>query len=267
MEKINKEELKEKVIKMYKKVAEDPHGEFHFELGRLLAEKLGYPSGELDEIPFEAVDSFAGVGYHFDLVNIREGESVLDLGSGSGMDSFISALKTGREGKVVGIDITDEQLEKSRKLGSDFKMVTFQNADIEELPFEDESFDVVISNGVINLAADKEKVFKEIGRVLKDGGRMAVSDIVTESQLTEDIVCDTTLWASCIGGAAQEDNYNRMIESGNMKIIKINENRQYNFISDSALEATDTYGVKSVSILAEKVKREKELISSLKIGN
>jgi SAM-dependent methyltransferase len=252
MASINQEELKDKVKMMYKEVAENPKGEFHFEMGRDLAEKLGYSVQDLDKVPSEAVDSFAGVGHVFDLTNIEEGESVLDLGSGSGMDSFISALKVGNNGKVLGIEMTDEQLEKSRTLGSEFQMVSFKKGLIEELPLEDESFDLVISNGVINLMVDKEKVFKEISRVLKPGGRMAISDIVTEDQLTEEIVENTTLWASCIGGATQEDKYKKIIESANMKIIKIIDNPQYNFISDSAKGATETFGVKSVSILAEK---------------
>lgn len=249
---VDQEELKDKVKKMYKEVAENPTGEFHFEMGRGLAERLGYAPSDLDKIPSESIESFAGVGHHIGLANIEEGESVLDLGSGSGMDSFISALKVGSSGSVQGIDMTDEQLEKSRKLGSKFQMVSFKKAYIEELPFEDETFDVVISNGVINLTADKEKVFKEISRVLKTGGRMAISDIVTESQLTENIVCNTTLWASCIGGATQQDKYKGMIESQNMKIMEVIENSQYNFISSAAKGATETFGVKSVSILAEK---------------
>lgn len=256
MASVNQEELRAKVKSMYKEVAENPHGEFHFEMGRELAEKLGYSPEDLDKIPSEAVDSFAGVGHHFDLANIKEGESVLDLGSGSGTDSFLTALKVGSSGKVVGIDMTDEQLEKARKLGAKFKMASFRKSYIEELPFEDESFDVVISNGVINLCADKEKVFKEIGRVLKPGGRMAISDIVTEKELTKDIVCNTTLWASCIGGAAQQDKYKRAIESGDMKIIKIRGNPQYHFLSNSALGASETFGVKSVTVLAEKSSRE-----------
>ncbi len=109
-----------------------------------------------------------------------------------------------------------------------------------------------MSNGVINLCTEKEKVFKEIGRVLKPGGRMAISDIVTEKELTENIVCDSTLWASCIGGAMQQDKYKQAIESAGMKIIEIKENSQYHFISESAKGATETFGVKSMSILARK---------------
>ena len=249
---VDKEELRVKVKEMYKKVAETPKGKFHFEMGRGLAEQLGYSPNDLNKIPIESIDSFAGVGHFFDLARINEGESVLDLGSGSGMDSFLAALKVGSSGKVIGVDMTDEQLDKARKIGVKYQNVSFRKGYIEELPFEDEIFDVVMSNGVINLCTEKEKVFKEIGRVLKPGGRMAISDIVTEKELTENIVCDATLWASCIGGAMQQDKYKQAIESAGMKIIEIKENSQYHFISESAKGATETFGVKSMSILARK---------------
>ena len=255
MAKVNQDELRTKVKEMYKKVAEEPDGEFHFEMGRTLAEELGYPSKELDKIPSEAVESFAGVGFYFDLADIKEGESVLDLGSGSGTDLFFAAMKAGGKGKVIGMDMTDEQLKKAGDLQAryGFDTVSFRKGYIEELPFDDESFDVVISNGVINLCADKEKVFKEIGRVLKPGGRMAISDIVTEKELTEGITCDATLWAACIGGAMQQDRYKEVIESGGLNIVKIRENGQYRFISESAQGAAGTFGVKSVTVLAEKM--------------
>jgi ubiquinone/menaquinone biosynthesis C-methylase UbiE len=252
MKQVDQEELKVLVRKMYKLVAEQPQGKYHFETGRGLAEKLGYLTTDIDGVPPESVESFAGVGHFFDIAKIEEGESVLDLGSGSGMDSFIAGNKVGSTGRVLGIDITEEQLAKSRKFGSDFKMVTFQQMYMEDLDLEDESFDVVISNGVINLSSKKEKVFKEINRVLKPGGRLALSDIVSEAQLTEEIVCDANLWASCIGGATQQDKYKEMIESVNMRIMKIIDNPQYSFISSAAIGATKDFGVKSVSVLALK---------------
>ena len=116
----------------------------------------------------------------------------------------------------------------------------------------DGSADVVISNGVINLCDDKRAVFAEIARILRPGGRMAISDIVTERQLTEAIVCDVNLWASCIGGAMQEDDYRAAIEGAGLEVREVHENPQYLFISDSAQGATETFGVKSVSVLAVK---------------
>jgi len=252
---VNKEELEAKIKEMYRAVAQNPHGNFHFEMGRGLAEKLGYPSVDLDKIPREAIDSFAGVGYHFDMADIKAGERVLDLGSGSSMDAFFAALKVGKSGKVVGVDMTDEQLKKAEDLRAQFGFdnISFQKGYIEELPFEDESFDVVISNGVINLSAEKERVFAEAGRVLKRGGRLAISDIVSEQELPEGITCDATIWASCIGGAMQVDKYKAAIEAPGMRLVSILENPQYQFLSQSAQGASKKYGVKSISLLAKKL--------------
>ena len=223
-------------------------------MGRGLAEKLGYEKNDLDSIPAAAIDSFAGVGYYFDMANIKEGEQVLDLGSGSGMDVFVAALKVGRAGHVSGADMTDEQLKKSEQLRKEnkFENVSFHKTYIEKLPFEDASFDVVISNGVINLCPDKEKVFAEVARVLKPEGRMVIADIVTEKQLPENVVCNSTLWAACIGGAAQQDDYRSAIENAGMEILIIRNNDAYGFISKSAQGASKDYGVKSVSLIAEK---------------
>ncbi len=252
---VNKEELEAKVKDMYREVAQNPRGKFHFETGRGLAEKLGYPSVDLDKIPQESIDSFAGVGYHFDMANIKQSERVVDLGSGSGMDTFFAALKARENGKVVGVDMTDEQLKKAEDLRVRFGLdnVSFQKGYIEELPFEDEGFDVVISNGVINLSAKKESVFKEASRVLKRGGRLAISDIISEQELPEGITCDATIWASCIGGAIQIDRCKAAIEASGMRIISIRENPQYQFLSKSAQGASKKYGVKSISLLAEKL--------------
>jgi arsenite methyltransferase len=251
---VNIEELRGKVKSMYGQVAQDPKGEFHFEMGRALAERLGYPSEGLDRIPSEAIESFAGVGYYFDLAHLGEGESVLDLGSGSGMDSFFAALKIGVRGRVVGLDMTDEQLRKAEALSRRHgpQNITFVKGYIEELPFADASFDVVISNGVINLSANKERVFSEVARVLKPDGRMAISDIVTEKQLSEDIVCDSSLWAACIGGAAQQERYQGLVEAAGLSLLELRDNPQYRFLSKSAQGASKQYGVKSISLLAER---------------
>ncbi|MBI2086636.1 MAG: methyltransferase domain-containing protein [Candidatus Zambryskibacteria bacterium] len=254
MVQIDTKKLQNKVKEMYKAVAENPQGKFHFEMGRALAEKLGYPKADLDRIPTASTESFAGVGYHFDMADIKPGETVLDLGSGSGMDTFIAGLKTGSDGKVVGLDMTDEQLSKAEELKNQagFSNIIFKKGYIETLPEEKEIFDVVISNGVINLSAEKEKVFQEIARVLKKGGRLAISDIVTEKQLTEKIVCDIDIWASCIGGAAQEDTYKQYIQNAGLEIKKVRKNSQYSFLSKSAQGATRDFGVKSISLLAKK---------------
>jgi arsenite methyltransferase len=251
---VDTEELESKVKDMYKGVAENPHASYHFEMGRGVAERLGYSTEVLNRIPAEAIESFAGVGHYFDLADLREGEAVLDLGSGSGTDVFCAAVQIGESGRVVGVDMTPEQLDKAESLRAraGFDQVEFVNTHIERLPFDDESFDVVVSNGVINLSPDKQQVFAEIARVLRPGGRAAIADIIAERHMKESTVCNTDLWAACIAGAAQRDEYRDAIEAAGLQIGELRENADYRFISDQAQEATQTYGVKSVSFLATK---------------
>ena len=250
---VDTQELELKVQRMYRAVATDPRGDFHFELGRSLAERLGYPADVLDRIPAGAIESFAGVGYFFDLAALRDGERVVDLGSGSGMDVFFAAALVGAAGTVVGVDFTAEQLAKARSLAAagGFDRVQFLEGRIEQVPAGGESADCVISNGVINLSPDKQQVFAEAARVLRPGGRLAIADIVSEQQLKDSIVCDADLWASCIGGAAQQDAYREAIEAAGLRIEAITEN-PYEFISERARDASTKYGVKSVSVLARK---------------
>jgi ubiquinone/menaquinone biosynthesis C-methylase UbiE len=243
-----------RVKEMYREVAEEPFKEFHFETGRALAERLGYPADDLDAIPAEAIDSFAGVGYYFELARITLGETVVDLGSGSGMDSFLAARQTGTSGRVLGIDMTDAQLAKSRRLASEHGIanVEFIEARIEQLPLPNASADVVISNGVVNLAPDKAAVFAEAARILRPGGRLALADIVTSTQLPVAVTCDASLWAACIGGAMQRDDYREAIEAAGFELDDLQENDRYRFVSERAENATKKYGVKSVSLLAIK---------------
>ena len=243
--------LEVKVKDMYRRVAENPHGVFHFEMGQGVAERLGYPRDRLDRVPEAAVESFAGVGYFFGLAGLRPVERVVDLGSGSGTDAFLAAALVGPSGQVVGVDFTREQVEKARSLAAEAGVgnVEFREGRIEELPVEDAGFDCATSNGVINLSPDKESVFAEVARVLRPGGRLAVADIVSEAQLTEAIVCDADLWASCIGGAAQQDRYLSVIEATGLTVVEVRPN-PYGFISDQAKNASAKYGVKSISLLA-----------------
>ncbi|MGH6922486.1 MAG: methyltransferase domain-containing protein [Propylenella sp.] len=246
--------LEAKVKAMYRSVAEEPHGSYHFEIGRGLAERLGYEVSDLDWIPGQAIESFAGVGYFFHLAKLIAGETVVDLGSGSGMDTFLAALKVGPLGKVFGVDMTDEQLKKAERLRerARFNNIRYLKGHIDAVPLGHRSADVVISNGVINLATDKGKVFAEAARLLRPGGRLAIADIVTDVQLPEKIVCNSTLWAACIGGAAQRDAYSRGIEAAGLKVVAIEDNPAYQFLSDNAKGASVKYGVKSVSLLATK---------------
>jgi SAM-dependent methyltransferase len=253
MNTVDVKELETKVQDMYREVAQNPAGDFHFEMGRPLAERLGYPAADLDRIPREAIESFAGVGHFFHLAALKAGEQVVDLGSGSGMDTFIAALHVGPSGRVIGVDMTDAQREKAERLRDRdaFRQVEYRKGYIEELPLEAGIADCVISNGVINLSADKARVFREAARVLKPRGRLALADIVTDIALPESVVCNATLWAACIGGAMQVSSYQAVIEGAGLTVERVEEN-PYRFISDRAQGAARKYGVKSVSILARK---------------
>jgi len=246
---LDRTKLEQRVKRMYEEVALEPEREFHFETGRALAERLGYPVADLDRIPAGALDSFAGVGYFLDLAEISESDSVVDLGSGSGTDTFAAALRADR---VVGVDMTDAQLDKARQhaAGGGFGKVEFRRGYIEEPPVEDASFDCVISNGVINLSPDKPAVFAAAARALRPGGRLALADIVSAKQLPEGVTCDASLWAACIGGAMQRDRYREAIEGAGFEIEAWRENTEYRFASERADNATQKYGVTSVSLLA-----------------
>jgi arsenite methyltransferase len=176
------------------------------------------------------------------------------LGSGSGMDTFLAARQVGESGRVIGIDMTEAQLAKARRLAADhgFSNVDFMDAHIEQLPLAEAFADVVISNGVINLAPDKARAFAEAARVLHRGGRLAIADIVTNTQLPVGVTCDAALWAACIGGAMQRDDYREAIEAAGFELDDLKENDQYRFVSERAENATKKYGVKSISLLAVK---------------
>jgi arsenite methyltransferase len=250
---VDGDRLEAAVKDMYRHVAREEGAELHFELGRGLAEHLGYPGALLDAIPAEAVASFAGVGHHLDLAALRPGDAVLDLGSGSGTDVFCAAMLVGGSGRVVGVDMTDAQLEKAGRLRDrdGLSHVEFVEARIEELPFDDASFDVVLSNGVINLSPAKGRVFAEAARVLRPGGRMAIADIVSGRALKERTRRNVELWAACIAGAIPGTTYVEAIEAEGLRVDQLRSN-DYRFLSARALDACDTYGVASVSLLAAK---------------
>jgi arsenite methyltransferase len=250
---VDGERLEAEVKDMYRHVAREEEAELHFEVGRGLAEHLGYDRALLDAIPAEALASFAGVGRHLDLADIQPGESVLDLGSGSGTDVFCAAVLAGESGRVVGVDITDAQLEKAARLRDEAGIanIEFVEARIEELPFEDASFDVVISNGVINLSLLKGRVFAEAARVLRPGGRFAVADIVSGTALKERTRRNVELWAACIAGAIPRGSYLEALEAEGLQVKELRKN-DYRFISERALDACSTYEVESISLVAVK---------------
>ena len=249
---VDVQDLERRVKDVYRQVALQPERTYHFEMGRPLAERLGYPSELLDQIPAAALDSFAGVGYYIDLAAPKPGDRVLDLGSGSGTDSFALAHLVGAEGRVIGVDMTDEQLAKAERLRAQagLQHVEFVGGYIQDPPLPDGSVDLVVSNGVVNLAPDKSAVFRAAARVLAPGGRLALADIVSERPLTEAITCNAELWASCIGGATQIDAYLAAIEEAGLQVAEVRDNSAYQFLSESAQGATRTYGIKSISLVA-----------------
>jgi ubiquinone/menaquinone biosynthesis C-methylase UbiE len=249
---VDVQDLERRVKDVYREVALRPERTYHFEMGRALAQRLGYPPELLDQIPAAALESFAGVGYYLDLASPKPGDRVLDLGSGSGTDSFVLAHLVGAEGHVTGVDMTDEQLAKAERLRAETGStnVEFVRGYIQDPPVPDRSVDLVVSNGVINLAPDKSAVFRAAARVLAPGGRLALADIVSERPLTESITCNAELWASCIGGATQIDTYLTAIEEAGLMVSEVRDNTAYQFLSESAQGATRTYGIKSISLWA-----------------
>ena len=194
---LDREKLRSEVLSIYAKVADNPQGEFHFHRGlEYAARLLGYDAAELDELPAAATASFAGVGNPFLMDLLPAGATVADIGSGAGMDCLLAARRTGRAGSVVGIDMTDAMLARARASAADagYVHVRFEKADMTALPLATGSIDVVISNGVINLAPDKEAVFSELYRVVKPGGRLQFADIVLATELSERARNDIDLW-------------------------------------------------------------------------
>ena len=193
---VDLDELRTEVREKYRQVAQDPTAEYHIQTGRAHALRLGYPATTLDQLTEEACEAFAGVGNPFYWGGPKPGERVVDLGSGAGMDTFLAALWVGPTGRVVGVDMTPQMLERSRALADRLGLanVEFREGFIEDLPVGDGWADVVISNGVINLCPDKLGVYREIFRVLRPGGRMTVADICLERPVPEEALRDIDLW-------------------------------------------------------------------------
>ena len=194
--KLSAKDLLEAVMKEYANVAQDPHKGYHFHTGRAAADRLGYNPSIYAHVPEENMASFAGTGNPFMLGPINPGEIVVDVGSGSGFDSLIASTMVGPEGKVIGVDMTQEMLEKARagaeRMGATH--VEFREAIAENLPLLDEYADVVISNGVLNLTLDKAKTLNEWARILKPGGRLYIGDILVAKSIPPEALNDISLW-------------------------------------------------------------------------
>ena len=208
------------VADMYTDVATHPEKTFHFPTGRLACLFVGYPGAPLDLIPASAPESFAGVGYPFAAGVIRDGDVVLDIGSGSGTDTLIASTLTGPRGKVYGLDMTPAMLDKLRRniaaMGA--RNVEPVEGNAEEMTLPSASIDVVTSNGVLNLVPDKARAFAEIARVLKPGGRLQIADISLAKPVSETSRADPKLWAECVVGAVVEDDYLARLRAAGLEV-------------------------------------------------
>jgi arsenite methyltransferase len=193
---LDRERLRCEIRREYAEVAIHPEKGFHFHTGWLLAKRLGYPDDWVKPLPPAVVASFAGTGNPFTLGEIQPGERIVDVGSGGGFDSLIVANKVGSQGRVIGVDMTAEMLEKARGAKADLGLaeVEFREGFAESLPVEDDWADVVISNGVVNLCPDKSAVFAEMQRVLKPGGRIQIGDILVQKPVPEGAKRNIDLW-------------------------------------------------------------------------
>jgi SAM-dependent methyltransferase len=215
-----KEFIFKAVEEMYTDVASRPGAVFHFPTGRLACLFVGYPADQLDCLPAEATESFAGVGYPFAANVIREGDAVLDIGSGSGTDALIAAMVTGPAGIVYGLDMTRAMREKLQRNveAKQIGHVRVLEGNAEHIPLPDASIDVVTSNGVLNLVPDKPAAFAEIARVLKPGGRLQISDIALRVPVSEQSRNDPRLWAECVVGAITEDDYVSLLREAGLSV-------------------------------------------------
>ena len=220
---VDPEALRADVREKYREVALYPDGEFHFHTGRPLAALLGYPADVVDELPDRAVESFAGVGNPFSVRPLQRGERLVDFGSGGGFDCFVAAQAVGAEGRVVGVDMTPEMLAKSRSTAESLGLghVEFREGLLEDVPVEGGWADVVISNGVINLCADKAAVFAEAHRILRPGGVLQFADIANGKPLPEAAVCEVDLWTGCIAGGLPVDDWCAAISGAGFDDISV----------------------------------------------
>jgi arsenite methyltransferase len=219
-----------------------------------VAWKLGYSPDDIESVPENSMLGL-GCGNPVALASLKEGETVLDLGSGGGMDVFLASKKVGPQGKVVGVDMTKEMVERAKAAASKhgYTNVEFRLGEIEALPVEDESVDVVISNCVVNLALDKLKVFREAYRVLKPNGRLMVSDLVTQGELPEDVRNSFDAWAGCIAGALKKGDYLDKIADAGFKDVKVVSQKPY------TLEVSPELRGKIVSIQVEAHKSSQKI--------
>jgi len=220
---VNIDELRASIRAEYSAVASEPERGFHFHTGRKLAKLLGYRDEWIAALPAGAVESMAGTGNPFSVGELKPGEYVVDAGSGAGADSLIAARWVGPMGRVIGVDMTSEMLAKARHnaAAAGLSNVEFREGYLEALPVPDEWADVVISNGVLNLAPDKEQVLAEMYRVLKPGGRLQIADIALQKPVPDDAISDVSLWAGCIAGGLLKATLEKKVRDTGFKDVEV----------------------------------------------
>lgn len=220
---MTQDEIKQAVREKYSKVAKDSCATFNFPVGRAFALKVGYPKEILDSMPQSLYESFTGANNPQPFINLKEGDIILDLGCGAGLDLYFYAKAVGAKGRVYGLDISEDMVSKAK---SNMELVGIKNVEIkcgysDNLPFDDNSFDVVASNGIYNLSPDKEKVMREVFRVLKPGGRTVFCEIVLREPLSENERKNINDWFRCIGGALVERDFLALMEKVGFKNIEV----------------------------------------------
>jgi SAM-dependent methyltransferase len=240
---------------MYTDVARYPERGFHFPTGRTACTFVGYPDSLLDGLPATVMESFAGVACPFAADVIRYGDTVLDIGCGSGTDALIAARTAGATGRVIAFDLTTAMLDKLAVLGvSDWARMEVMQGDAESLPLPDASVDVVTSNGVLNLVSDKRRAISEIHRVLRDGGRVQIADIVLRKPVSEACKADPQLWVECVVGATLEDDYVDLFRDCGFKDVEVLNRFDY-FAGSSSAETREiaaALGAQSLALRATK---------------
>ena len=228
---VDAHQLRSEVRRKYREVATNPSGPFHFHTGRPNAERLGYPADVLARLPDDAIASFAGVDNPFAPGAPPDGSKVVDLGCGGGFDCFVAAQMVGPNGRVVGVDMTPEMLDRARRLADQLGVtnVEFREGILEELPVDDGWADVVISNGVLNLTADKARVLGEAWRVLRNGGVLQIADIAVGAEVPDSAKADIGLWTDCIAGGRSVDEWCELIDGAGFSEVSVGL-------------ATDTFG-------------------------
>lgn len=250
-------QVSDAVKEMYTGVANAPAPDLHFPVGREAAAFVGYPEQELDKLPEAALESFAGVNYPFMADKIQEGDTVLDIGSGSGTDLLLAAKRVGPTGRAFGLDFTQAMIKKAI---ANIEAVQAHHAFVlqgdagDTIPLPDESVDVVTSNGVINLIPDKKRVFAEIHRVLKPGGHLQIADIVVNKPVAEACRANPELWAACITGAVLPDEYAQAAREAGLKDPEVIHRFDYfaGSPSESARKTASDYDSEAIVFTAQK---------------